>query len=395
MTTPYRVLNHLSNSAPTPEPTPYQVQNQMAAQHLQKSEALASEAVGEGSSQEMPDSGTSPNTSTHRPFLKSFSPFAAHSSTPSSSKFNLSLGTDQTGNTHPLNNVQSEPHPPSQQDAQEDSDASWVAETGDDEPGKKGNATSNSSEESWIAEDDGLPGPSNGPVEQHPVSRPVSISLAKKELSLLTTKDLPSIPPDTYLMGEGRPGVAERSSFLLTPGAEMTVQCVANPVYADRSPEVASTVTRTEASRPSAMSTRRTYGAPARPAATHSTIQSVHLSTATAPTATRTTPIATGTTATAPTATGGTSTAPTHTAPMPRLEMRQELVSEAGSKDRGQGIRTRGGSWSAVQYRHYSSGETLTIAGRSMISISLPAFCQTAACRLGMGIRNGIQFLAQ
>ena len=43
----------------------------------------------------------------------------------------------------------------------------------------------------------------------------------------------------SHIMGEGKPGIAERSSFLLTPGAEMTVQYCANPAFTEKPTEAA------------------------------------------------------------------------------------------------------------------------------------------------------------
>lgn len=266
VSTPYQVqspdpapgTSYQALQSQMPGVTPYQVQNEMRFPRPQKSEALASENVTVNDEIGM-SRGTDPAKSTHRPFRKLLTPFAARIGSPSSSKFPSS----QKGKlpAHPLNNVQSKPHSSSEQDAgqsTDESDVSWVAEADDEDERshvdfKKGNI-SNSSDESWVAEDD-EPGPSNGPLEDRPISRPVSISLAKKELSLLAETGSPSTPSG-YVVGEGRLGVAEQSSFLLTPGAEMTVQHVANPVYADRSPEVAfaestsNAVTQMEASRP-------------------------------------------------------------------------------------------------------------------------------------------------
>ena len=160
---------------------------------------------------------------------------------------------------HPLSNAKSKPHDSEQDGGQstDESDVSWIAEADDDPPGRVvpkeiGNLNS---DESWVAEDSDQPGPSNGPA---PFSRPVSIALAKKELSLLADTDSPSTPY-AYVVGEGKAGVAEQSSSLLTTGTEMTVQYVANPAYADRSPEMASAsraVAPAEAGIPSAKSHR-------------------------------------------------------------------------------------------------------------------------------------------
>jgi hypothetical protein len=113
--------------------------------------------------------------------------------------------------------------------------------------GEEKNVT-NTSNASWVAgEEDARPGSSCG---SHIAPRPVSISLARKELSLLS-KAGPSTSPHVYVVGEGQPAVAKQSSFLVTPGAEVDVEYIANPVYADRSPEVATPdISVVEAPRP-------------------------------------------------------------------------------------------------------------------------------------------------
>lgn len=148
----------------------------------------------------------------------------------------------------------------------DDSDSSWVAEANDKDAVDLVELTeTTNSDESWIAEDEGKPGHSNNGYVNRPVSRPVSISLAKKELSILANNDTP-MTPYTFVMGEGKSGVAQQSTFLVTPGAEVTVQCIANPVFASRPPEVAfpegasATVVQTSAGRPVMASTAVKFG---------------------------------------------------------------------------------------------------------------------------------------
>lgn len=117
------------------------------------------------------------------------------------------------------------------------SERSWVAEADDDDLcidylNRVPEASSfNGADTSWIAEDDSDVGGSR------PYPRPVSISLAREELRDLAHKVVPSTPssPFEYVIGEGQPGVAQNSTFLLTPGAEVAVQHVVNPGFTSQS----------------------------------------------------------------------------------------------------------------------------------------------------------------
>ena len=171
--------------------------------------------------------GTSPaDPQTQRPSKKLLITPFSHNSFPSSSAHST---PDKAAAPLQHNNVPSGP-----QDAEHStgsSDVSWVAEAEDEEGVSGGRA----SDESWIAEDVGEAGTS---TSHPPLSRPISISLAKKELSQMVDQGTPS--PSHNIMSEGKPGIAESSSFLLTPGAEMTVQYCANPAFAEKPTEAAS-----------------------------------------------------------------------------------------------------------------------------------------------------------
>lgn len=142
----------------------------------------------------------------------------------------------------PFNNVQSRGQlpEPDRGHSSDDSETSWVAEANNEGAEAAGMVDltvgndSNDTDESWVAEDDGPP-PSSSVN-----ARPVSISLAHKELSSLT-KDTPTTTTaQECVVGEGTAGVAQGSTFLVTPGAEVTVHCIANPVYSNRPPQVTS-----------------------------------------------------------------------------------------------------------------------------------------------------------
>jgi len=110
----------------------------------------------------------------------------------------------------------------------DDSETSWVAE--DDEDYSK---------PSKVAVDDEDHSKPSKVAVKNRVSRPNSIALAKKELSGLESSVMADTPY-TYVLGVGWVTVASKSTFLVTPGAEVTVQCIANSVFVSRPPEVAS-----------------------------------------------------------------------------------------------------------------------------------------------------------
>ncbi len=149
------------------------------------------------------------------------------------------------------------------------SDVSWIAE---DEGEEKEN---DNGDVSWIAGDEGEEKENdNGDVSwiagdneeeekvesgtdivSHRVNRPVFISLVSERLHS-ASEDVPA-SPFAYDIGEGKAGVTESSAHLVTPSAEVDVERVANPVfivpysnelkesdvYRNR-PQISSTVTR-------------------------------------------------------------------------------------------------------------------------------------------------------
>lgn len=174
----------------------------------------------------------------------------------------LSLGT--------FNNVKYRAHSsePDIGHSSDDSDASWVAEANNEGADMVDLTTaniSNGSNESWIAEEnEPLPTCSGDP--RPPPPRPISISLAQKELSLLT-KGAPNTTTHSYLVGEGEAGITQGSAFLVTPGAEVSVHCIANPAYTNRPPHVtspeggdSSVYLRTSANKPVMTSTALRHG---------------------------------------------------------------------------------------------------------------------------------------
>lgn len=137
-----------------------------------------------------------------------------------------------------------------QERSTDDSDVSWVAEdNGDATPPEvekmeqmRGNSSSQS-DESWIAEDNDDTSTVLDRVKSR--VRPLSISLVEKELSDAMENGSPSTP-FSYVVGEGTAGVAQQSTLLLTPGAEVTVQYVANPTFSNKPPRVTFSNTTSE-----------------------------------------------------------------------------------------------------------------------------------------------------
>jgi len=129
-----------------------------------------------------------------------------------------------------------------QGECSDDSNVSWVAEADEQGADSASPIQANhldDNETSRVAEDDeDYSKPSKMAVKNR-VSRPNSIALAKKKLSGLESSVMADTPY-TYVLGEGRATVASKSTFLVTPGAEVTVQCIANPMFVSRPPEVAS-----------------------------------------------------------------------------------------------------------------------------------------------------------
>ena len=107
--------------------------------------------------------------------------------------------------------------PLEQKNTSNDSEGSWIAE-----------ADVEVLDTSWIAEDD-TELTSGDPFVDRKVSRSMQISLSKEEE---TSKGVLN-SPYSYVLGEGKVGVVQSSTFLVTPGAEVPVCRVANPVYSN------------------------------------------------------------------------------------------------------------------------------------------------------------------
>ena len=147
------------------------------------------------------------------------------SASPDPNPFSRSEGVDQ-GEASSVNHYLQPPVP--ELDSTDDSDASWIAEACKEVTNEGQCGGPSNGDDSWVAEAD------EKSVGDCQVPRPMSITLAKEELTRLSGSATPT-PLYTYAVGEGQAGVAEQSGFLLTPGAETKVHYVANPVYADKS----------------------------------------------------------------------------------------------------------------------------------------------------------------
>ena len=102
------------------------------------------------------------------------------------------------------------------------------------------NSCSNS-DASWVAEDDGKDHdqskPKSDPVTKKHSKRPIRISLVEE--SSFVEEDEPS-PCYTYKLGEGKASIVQSSTYLVTPGAEVTVQSIINPAYDNKLPKLTS-----------------------------------------------------------------------------------------------------------------------------------------------------------